>query len=117
MLVGNTFPLSLIRREVTITQVPLEYVKKELQTKSISSYWGHSNTLDVASRILDKNVTPEIERPALMLSKENYPMLNGRTFRECWVLSPDYKPGFRPKAGDIVQEPDIIGWQILHLKW
>jgi hypothetical protein len=36
---------------------------------------------------------------------------------ECWVLSPDYPPGFRPAIGEEVTDDKIIGWQVLKIKW
>jgi hypothetical protein len=58
-----------------------------------------------------------MERPAITLSDDNFPQLDGSTFEECWVFSPDYKAGFRPKIGQEVEEKNIIGWQVLKIRW
>ena len=56
-------------------------------------------------------------RPAVRLSAEGLPELHGRAYSECWILSPDYRPGFRPAIGAEVQAEDITGWQVLKITW
>ena len=44
-------------------------------------------------------------------------MLHGEVFDTCWVVSPDYVPGFRPPIGVEVTPEQITGWQILKVIW
>ena len=81
------------------------------------SFWGHSNTLAAAREILGVDVAPAVERPAVVLTDENLPSLDGAEARECWVLSPDYAPGFRPAPGEEVPPEKILGWQVLRILW
>lgn len=117
MLIGSTFPLSLIRRSVTISPQPIEILREEIQTRPVSSFWGHKNTLLAAGHLLGVEVKPKTERPALILDAEYYPCLDGECFRECWVLSPDYINGFRPAIAEEVSGDKIIGWQVLKIIW
>lgn len=115
LLVGNSFPLSLIRRRVEIRPCGLDELQRLLAGNEIVSYWGHRNTLASISRRLGADLTPDVERPVLLLSKEKLPMYGGAVFDECWVLSPDYLDGFRPAIGDEVPPEQIVGWQCLHM--
>lgn len=117
ILVGNSFPLPLIRRTVHITMVPREELLQIIQERPIASFWGHANTLAAASDWLGRDLTPATERPALALSPNRLPMLDGHEYRECYVLSPDYRPGFRPALGVEVPSTEILGWQLLRLYW
>lgn len=115
ILLGNTYPLSLIRRSVRIEPASLDELKNQAATEGVLSFWGHDNTRAVAEKILGFDPTPLTDRPALSLSPDNLPSLNGQTFTEVWVLSPDYIPGFRPALGVEVDADKIIAWQVLHL--
>lgn len=115
ILVGNSFPLSLIRRRVTIEPRGIADLLRRLRGKDIVSFWGHRNTLAAINGQLGVDLTPAVERPALSLSAEKLPMYAGEVFTECWVLSPDYKSGFRPAVGEEVAPELILGWQCLHL--
>ena len=116
-LTGSTFPLSLIRRPVLIEPETMENYIRRLQTDRWESFWGHANTLPLANRMTGCDLTPKEERPAVRLSAEGLPELHGQAFSECWILSPDYRPGFRPAIGAEVQAEDITGWQVLKITW
>jgi hypothetical protein len=117
ILLGSTFPLSLVRRRVVIVPSSLETLKAQMAGSILCSFWGHANTLASASRVLGRDVTPGIQRPALELNDDGLPVLQDEVFRECWVLSPDYVPGFRPAIGEEVSENKITGWQVLLIRW
>lgn len=117
ILIGNSFPLSLIRRAVLIRPAdPMEF-HVACMGRRIVSFWGHANTLAAASQYAGVELTPGSERPVIGLSAEGYPCFDGEEFRECWVLSPDYEGDFRPRAGEEVPAEKICGWQILRLIW
>lgn len=117
ILVGNSFPLSLIRRRVTIEPAPLAAFERRAEGATVYSYWGHANTLQAAREFLRIDVSPTVDRPVVSLSDEGFPSLNDTVFRECWVLSPTYKSGFRPAVGEEVDAENIITWQVLHMQW
>ena len=118
VLVGNSFPFSLVRCErLVVEQRSLAELKSLLSEKEVESFWGHANTRAAAETVLGASLTPRTERPALTLSPEGLPMLHGEAFDECWLLSPDYPKGFRPAIGMEVDLEDIKGWQVLKLKW
>lgn len=117
ILIGNSFPLSLIRRKVVITPCTLDELQKKLENAQIVSFWGHRNTLNVINQLLGKDLTPETERPVLTLSPDNNPVLDGAEFSECWILSPDYRKNFRPAIGEEVTVNDIIFWQCLKISF
>ena len=114
ILIGNSFPLSLIRKnKVEIQEVPLESFKQYLTNSEIFSFWGHRNTLKVAEQILGVCLEPRAERPAIELNEMCLPTLYG----ECWVLSPNYIQGFRPSIGEEVREEQISDWIVLKINW
>lgn len=117
LLVGNSFPLSLVRRRVVIEPVELKTVRRELRERGFLSFWGHPATLPAASRVLGVDLTPSRPRPAVILDPELVPSLDGISFRECRVLSPTYSPGFRPAPGEEVAEKEIREWTALRLSW
>lgn len=117
ILIGNTFPFSLIRRKVLINTVDLGEIRDELKNIKFISFWGHSETLSAVSSFLGIDITPEAIRPALTLNKDLLPTINGISFRECLVISPDYPSGFRPTPGEEVPERLIKGWSILRMIW
>ncbi|MEX2381433.1 MAG: hypothetical protein WD490_03540 [Opitutales bacterium] len=121
-LLGSTFPLSLIRSSVRIEPRSLEELKQRLRQDDWTSFWGHESTIAAADDILGlsgskKTVRPKTERPALTLNENQQPTLNNITYTECWILSPDYAPGFRPKIGKEVPADKIQGWQVLRMVW
>ena len=117
VLIGNTFPLGLARRRITIEPVPLGILRDHLDGRQVASFWGHASTLAVARDVLGVDLTPETARPALVLNDEGYPTLNGTVFDEVWVLSPDYQPGYRPQIGEEATRSRIVGWQVIRLSW
>lgn len=117
LLIGNSFPLSLIRRAVRIEPRTVERLRSALDGAEVHSFWGHANTASLAEEMLGVTLFRGTERPALTLSEARKPVLDGVEFTECWVLSPDYQPGFRPKIGEEVPAEQILGWQNLQLTW
>ena len=117
VLLGNSFPLSLIRRAVHIEPRSLEELRQTVGERGYVSFWGHTNTLEAAKTILGFDPIPPSLRPALTLNGDGFPSLNGAVFEEVWVLSPDYREGFRPAIGCEVTPAQILGWQILRLQF
>lgn len=115
LLIGNTFPVSLIRRKALFEPVELEELKKRLQASEIFSFWGHSNTLAAASHLLGIDISPSVSRPVLGLSGSSLPCLAGNEFTEVWLLSPDYRENFRPAPGEEVTPDQIKSWQCLKI--
>lgn len=87
ILIGSTFPLSLIRRKVTIEPSGICELRRMPEDCQVFSFWGHGNMVSAASKLLGFDLTPKSQRPALVLNSEFLPELNGTTFRECWVVS------------------------------
>ncbi len=117
ILIGNSFPLPLIRRPVLITPIDKECFEELIAGRRVVSFWGHANTLAVAQAWCGLDLAPATARPPLRLSAEGYPELYGVAYRECLVLSPNYRPDFRPLPGQEVTPEDFLGWQMLYLKW
>lgn len=117
VLIGNTFPLTLMRRSLTVEVVPLEEFRRAVAGKRIVSFWGHPNTLHAASTAAGFDLTPREERPVLTLSPEAFPMLDGEVFRECWIISPDSRRNFCPSPNNELKLDDIQSWQCLRLVW
>ena len=117
VLIGNSFPLSLIRRNVRIVPVGKKELLAEINGSRIASFWGHSNTLAVINGWLGLDLTPKAERPTLCLSGNKLPLLDGVEYQACFIISPDYRPGFRPTIGAEVDAANIMGWQILKIIW
>ena len=116
-LVGNSFPMNLVRRKVTITPETWQNCLHVLNAGSWKSFWGHQNTLSAVNDLCGLDLTPRTIRPALQLDKNGYPVLDGESFRECWLLSPEYTEGFRPAIGEEVGIEKIKAWQVLHITW
>lgn len=117
LLVGSTFPMALVRRPVTIVPVDIALLRSVAATRRVVSFWGHENTVAAASAFLGFDLRPQVHRPALLLSPEGLPGLNGEVFGECWILSPDYAPGFRPQVGVEPSPGQIRGWTALRVVW
>jgi len=110
ILVGNTFPFPLIQRAVRITP------EKSLPEGTICSYWGHDETLDAAKEFLGgRSVVPARNRPALCVSSDGFPMLDGEIFTECWVVAPQYVPNYRPTLYQPVPPEKITAWKVLRI--
>ena len=61
MLVGNSFPLSLVRGgEVRMTCPSLCELQKLVRDSEVVSYWGHENTRSVAEAVLGASLKPKI---------------------------------------------------------
>lgn len=117
-LIGNAFPLSLVRgHHVVIDELPMAELRSILASSEVVSFWGHENTRPVAEAVVGVSLKPARDRPAMMLDDEGYPTLDGRRFRICYVLSPDYAPGCRPAIGAEVAPEDIRAWHALRLEW
>ena len=118
LLIGNAFPFSLVRCEwLAVESRPLEALQAALVNAEVVSFWGHENTRAAAEGVLGVSLTPRTERPAVTLSPDKRPMLDGGVFNECWLLSPDYPEGFRPSIGQEVAPDQIAGWHVLKLTW
>ena len=118
VLIGNSFPLSLVRRaRVVVEEQGFAALKEALQDAQAASFWGHSNTLAAAEKVAGVSLAPRTERPALVLSREGLPVLDGETFDKCWLLSPDYRAGLRPEIGAEVAPEGILDWHVLKLTW
>ncbi len=116
-MIGNAFPLTLIRHGVTIQPVQLEEMRQALRTRPWISFWGHENTLKSANHLLGTDITPHEDRPAIILQDDGIPELGGSRYHRCYILSADYEPGYRPAVGEEVGEEHIIGWQALRIDW
>ena len=118
ILIGNTFPFALLRRDANIRTLTLDALRAELVDSNIASFWGHENTRAAAEALLGGvSLRPVTERPALTLSPDGLPMLDGVVFRTCFVLAPDYRPGYRPALGEEPIPSDILGWHALRIDW
>jgi hypothetical protein len=117
VLLGNTFPLSLIRRNVSIQYKSIDNLKEIIRSRKIVSFWGHENSADAASELLGFNVKPKTERPALELNQYGLPVFESEIFDECWILSPNLPQGMRPGLSEIVPFEQIKGWSVLKITW
>ena len=117
ILLGNTYPLNLIRRTVEIAPAPLSELQERAKSEGFLSFWGHDNTRAIVTEILGFDPVPLQHRPALTLSPDYFPMLENHLFHEVWILSPDYAPGIRPSPNIEVNPSDILNWQVLRLNF
>lgn len=118
ILIGNAFPLSLIRRHrVVVEEIPVEMVRRLAATCGVVSFWGHENSRAAAETVLGASLRTETVRPVLSLDAEGFPVLAGHAFRDCYVLSPDYVENRRPSLGEEVPLQDIKAWHALRLVW
>lgn len=117
LLLGNSFPLSLISRTVVVHPMSMACLKRELVGRPVLSFWGHDNTAPLVSARLGVTIRPGTPRPTLSLGKNGYPEMNGQSFQECWIVSPVRHDKSRLRIGEEVQASSIIGWQILRLYW
>ena len=109
--------MNLIRRKVTILPQTMEEYRTALASCSWVSFWGHRNTLAAAMAQCGYDLTPENERPAITVDGEGYPVLYGRTYKQCYILTPEYQPGYRPALREEVAPDAILSWQVLKLVW
>lgn len=119
-LIGNSFPWSLVRREITAVPLTVAEFRQEIAEIQLVSFWGHPETLADVSGLCGRDVTPQQKRLALSLSPEKLPELNGTAFRVCYLVSPDYRVSFRPSLNpdpECPETPEIDGWSILKINW
>ena len=116
-ITGNTFPMNLFRRPALVRPDSLEHYLERLRTGSWVSYWGHANTLAAVNQLCGVDLTPREARPALTTDPEGFPALYGKSYRECCVLTPEYKAGFRPSIGVEIDGGNILSWQVLRIVW
>ncbi len=117
ILLGSTYPLGLIRRPAHVEPASLDELRRRARAEGFLSFWGHGNTRAAAGEVLGLDPAPATERPALRLTTDHLPSLDGHVFDEVWVLSPDYVPGFRPRIGEEVGLESISGWQVLRIRF
>ena len=115
ILISNSFPFSLVRRPMRVEPRSVGELLTAMHEHPWVSAWGHENTVALASTLACADLRPATPRPALALDEALLPNLNGQSFEEVWLLSPDYTPGFRPQIGQDVPAEVITGWQVLHL--
>lgn len=113
ILVGNIFPTSLIRRSCTVEVKTMQALKDALEGREIVSFWGHANTLAAVQSRFGLDLRPATERPAVTLDDQALPSFGGDSFGCVWVVSPDYRPGFRPAIGVEVSPEDILDWHVV----
>lgn len=116
LLIGNTFPFALMRRDADIRVSSFEALRQVATEATIHSFWGHAGTLAAAETEVGFSLRPKVDRPALMLT-DDLPTLDGIVFKTCWILAPDYQPGFRPAIGTEVAAGQIKGWHVLRIDW
>jgi hypothetical protein len=117
IFISNSFPFSLIRRRVVVEPREVGDLLARMHGHAWVSAWGHANTVEAASTLACADLRPKSERPALVLGEDGLPSLDGLVFDECWLLSPDFVPGYRPAVGEEVAADRILGWQVLQLAW
>jgi hypothetical protein len=117
ILIGNAFPLSLVRSPVRIVPATVAELQSAVAGKSVVSFWGHANTLAPAEEFCGLSLRPVGERPVLRLNEAALPTLDGWVFTACWILSPEYADDFRPAPGEVVPVERIVDWQILKMTW
>ena len=116
LLVGNSFPWALVERALRAGPATDAALRERIASAGpdgLHSFWGHASTLPVASDFAGTDLTPRTVRPAVTLSDDGLPMLNGITFQEAWIIS----PGFRPAENAAAAAEDIERWQVLRLIW
>ena len=113
ILVGNIFPTSLIRRSCMVEVKTMQDLINALEGRQLVSFWGHTNTLGAVKAKFGLDLTPRTERPAVSLTAEALPTLGGEIFPCVWVVSPDYRAGFRPAVGVEVSPEDILDWHVV----
>ena len=122
ILIGNSFPTTLIRWECIITPISIKWLRGRVKHaldrgQKIRSFWGHTNTVTVASDILGVDLTPETERPVLSLTPGNLIQFEGEEYHIVYILSPTYRTNFRPAIGVEVGPEDIEDWTALRVKF
>lgn len=111
--IGNTYPSTLVRRATVQIPISKEYFLTLAEGATLHSFWGHSNTIQAAKAFMGIDVTPIIERPAIVLNADNLPTLFGVLLDGVFVISPTYAKGYRPAEGKVASPEEIVDWQIL----
>jgi hypothetical protein len=117
ILIGNSFPVSLIRTKVVFEPQPLTALQAALAGKRICSYWGHPNTLAAANRVVGADLTPAHHRPSLKVTANGLPRMGQLQFDECWILAPACAIPNRPGIGEELDIDAIKEWRVLKLTW
>lgn len=118
-LIGNTFPLKLIRgHRVTIEEISVVSFLDLLPGLELVSFWGHENTREAAEGVLGGlSLRPRVERPAVTLDATDLPSLDGQRFSQCFVLSADDRVPSRHAIGAEIRVEDLGEWHLLKLTW
>lgn len=118
VLIGNSFPMNLVQRRVTITPKTIDNIRRVINNaETILSFWGHNNTVKIVSQICGINLQPEEDRPCLNLTDNKFIEFSGIEFDKCWIVVPIYQKKFRPEIGEEISETDIKSWQILKIEF
>ena len=116
VLVGNSFPWSLLARAAQVRTLKPSQARDILKTsEAVHSFWGHKNTLAAASDFAGVDLTPRSERPVVTLDQKKLPSLNGISFDSVLLLVPHYIESFRPSIGEEVGAEKIDSWQSLQI--
>jgi len=121
LLIGNSFPMNLITRDVIIKPKTVAELRKEIKiAEEIYSFWGHGNTVKIASNICGTDLNNKgngIRRERVSITSDGLPSFGGLFFRECWILTPEYVRSFRPEIGEEVAVDMIKKWRALRMVW
>ena len=112
LLIGNSYPISLIRREVVIYSINQKDVFSLIENYSeVISFWGHDNTLCAVNKFLGIDITPAEKRLVISLTSKRLPYLQGMEFDKILIISPVYKENIRPEIGTEVASEMILNWE------
>ena len=117
VLIGNTFPMPLVQAPCRMTPASVASLQVAAHGATIRSYWGHASTLPAANEATGLDLTPARERPALEVDDAGRPVFDGASFDDCWVVCPQYAPGYRPQPQTPVPVDRIAGWHVVHIEW
>ena len=107
--------MGLVRRPARLTPLGKEDLLVLLKDKEVVSFWGHQNTVALASAYLGREIP--CRRVALGLSRDLFPSIDGETFQEVILLTPEYREGFRPQIGVEPTPEDILRWGALRISF
>lgn len=116
MLIGNTYPTSLIRRKATFIPVTQEQAKQYLGfEREVESFWGHPNTIKAASEMLGMDITPKEERPTITLSENYLPTLYGKEHKSVLIVSANIPNANRKPRNDPTEYEleEIESWSFI----
>ena len=115
ILLGNSFPMGLVKRPARLTPLGKEDLLALLKGREVVSFWGHQNTVSLVSDYLGREIP--CRRVALGLSRDLYPSVDRETFQEVLLLTPEYRDGFRPQIGVEPTPEDIRAWGVLRVSF